>query len=88
MDRNCQNSTDLMMMTTVSGYAVTTNDIVTSSLNVVTSFGHVIVATTTKARVAEGSLNHVTLSKSSVLLAVKNKRYVENENQVSRIRYF
>ena len=42
------------------GYAVITNDIATSNLNAVTSFGLVIVVITTKARAAERSLNHVT----------------------------
>ena len=83
MDRNCQNSSDQMMMTIVGGYAVITNDIVTSNLNVVTSFGRAIVAITTKARVAGESLSHVTLYKSSVLLAIKNNRYVKNDAQVS-----
>ena len=63
-------------MTIASGCAVITNDVVTSNLNVVTSFGHVIVAITTKVRVAEGSSSHVTQPKSSALLAIKNSRYV------------
>ena len=70
MDRSCQNSNHLMRMRTTNGYAVITNDVVTSNLNVVTSFGHVIVATTTKAHVAGGSLSHVTRNSLSVLLAV------------------
>ena len=57
-------------ITTASGYAVITNDVATSSLNAVTSFGHAIVAITTKARVAEENLSHVIRNRSSVLLAV------------------
>ena len=83
MDRNCQNSSDQMMMTINGGFAVITSDIVTSNLNVVTSFGRAIVAITIKARVAGESLSHVTLYKSSVLLAIKNNRFVNNENQIS-----
>jgi hypothetical protein len=44
----------------IIGYVVTTNDIVTSNLNVATTFGRVIVVITTKVRVAERNLNPVT----------------------------
>ena len=44
----------------IIGYVVITNDIVTSSLNAVTSFGHAIVVITTKVRVAEENVNLVT----------------------------
>jgi hypothetical protein len=43
-----------------TGYAVITNDFATSNLNVATTFGHVTVAITTKARVAERNSSHVT----------------------------
>ena len=59
-----------MKITTASGYVVITNDVVTSSLNAVTSFGHAIVVITTKARVAEENLSHVIRNRSSVLFAV------------------
>jgi hypothetical protein len=41
-------------------YAIITSEIIPSNLNVVTSFGHVIFAITTKARAAEGSLSQAT----------------------------
>ena len=80
----CQDSKDLIpqgelkpkgeavavRITTARGHAVITNDVVTSSLNAVTSFGHAIVVITTKARVAEENLSHVIRNRSSVLLAV------------------
>ena len=51
--------------TTTNGYAITTNDVVLSNLNVVAGIGHVIVAITTRARVAGGGLRHVTQNRSS-----------------------
>ena len=69
--RSCQNLNDLIpqralvpravaiarvtMTWTVIGYALTTSDAVTSSLNVATGSGHAIVAITTKARAAAGN---------------------------------
>ena len=44
-----------MRITTISGYVVITNDVVTLTLNAVNSSGHVIVVITTKVHVAEDS---------------------------------
>ena len=57
-------------ITTPCGYAVITNDVATSSLNAVTSFGHAIVVITTKVRVEQENLSHMIRNRSSVLLAV------------------
>ena len=56
--------------------AVTTNDVVKFNLNVVISFGHVIVVITTEASAAGGS--HVTRNRSSVFGVVTNSRYVQH----------